>query len=244
MHFLLIFLIALTSGNVIAAERCNAVFEVRLFENTSENSYAKRLMEMFSWHSSAALSMRPTIDRQIQKIYREWERAVSDRENLLYPVNPLQMLPQYYGEPFWKHSTENRTSGRQRTAYLTQQERLQLQVEMTNQGLVFASSQEPVAQPLKGDFVVSLDQKIYIHHDQSSRSTTNGIYKHSSILMSAPVLFAGEIHLNPAGQVFLLTRNSGHYHPKAKHLEWVKTFLSSEGFQLIETKPPHTADFP
>ncbi len=220
-----------------ASERCTSVFEVRYFEKSFENSSAKRLLEMFAWYNSASASLRPTVERQIHRIYREWEREMSDSERVVFPVRPLYMLPRYYGELFWSHTPETHTSAA-RAPYMFAAERSGLRVEMAEQGLIFSATQVPVKGFISGDFVVSMDRKIYIHHNQAHR--TDGVYKHSSILMSAPVLFAGEIRVNAQGQIEWLTRNSGHYHPRAKHLTWVKEFLSANGFQIPEPELPPT----
>ncbi len=226
-------LIASASAN----DRCASLFEFRYFENSFENSNAKRLLEMFAWYNNASPSMRPTVERQIHKIYREWEREMSDSERVVFPVRPLYMLPKYYGELFWSHTPETRSSAA-RAPYMFAAERSGLQVEMGDPGLIFSATQLPVEGFLSGDFVVSMDRKIYIHHNQTLR--TDGVYKHSSILMSAPVLFAGEIRVDAQGSIHFLTRNSGHYHPRAKHLTWVREFLSENGFQLPETESPPT----
>lgn len=231
----------LLTASASASDRCASLFEVRYFEKSFENSNAKRLLEMFAWYNTASTSMRPTVERQIHRIYREWEREMSDAERAVFPVRPLYMLPKYYGELYWKHTPETRSSD-VRAPYMFAVERSGLQVEMGEQGLIFSATQKPVEGFLSGDFVVSMDRKIYIHHNQTQRA--DGVYKHSSILMSAPVLFAGEILVNSQGQIERLTRKSGHYHPRANHLRWVREFLSDSGFQLpqLETPPTDAAD--
>ncbi len=209
-------------------------FEVKYFENTYENNHAKRVMEMFAWYNSTSVGMLSTVERQIQRIYQEWQIDLRSSEQKDFPVRPLHLLPKYYGEPFWKLSAPE-----PRISYLTYTERAQLQVEMTETGLVFSATLRPVEGILSGDFVVSMDQRIYIHYNQASRM--NGIYKHSSILMSAPVLFAGAIKVDSNGNILSLSRSSGHYKPRGTHYRWVKKFLSDEGFQLPEP-PSHAVD--
>ncbi len=153
------------------------------------------------------------------------------------PSHPGALFVQSYFAPefYWQTTVSMRSGGLQsKVPLLTQAQREDFRFVWTTEGVVHAASGEKIVEPISGEFVIGLDQQIYIAFSSTVRPR---FFRHSSFFAGGPVLFAGHIQIQPNGEISNLSRNSGHYRPSRAHFLWAIDFLSASGFTAVSSYP-------
>lgn len=215
---------------------CKKLFHVTLHNEFVLQSLAQRALAISenmastpsSFYSFKGLLLR----RELRQVHKKMlARFVTPS------THPGALFVQSYFSPefYWQTTVSLRSGGLQtRAPFLIQTQRDDLHFIWTSEGVIHTSSGEKITAPVYGDFVIGLDQKIYVAFNSESRAH---FFRHSSFFAGAPVLFAGHIHIQPNGVISHLSRDSGHYRPTRAHFLWAIEFLSASGFTLLNSYP-------
>lgn len=229
-NFILVLMFQLLCSLSLAQSlTCSAIFEIRFSKDVQEEEFytatndAMMLLanryDIPRWKNFWAL-------RNVGVAQKKWKRYFVNK----YPENPepLTLHPDYWGENYGP-TTVAQGKLRVRIRYFDAFERDHFEVALGENGLYFVSTGRPVHGELSGTFVFSVDHKIYVRWYNPKDDNS---YRHSSFMGGAPVLFAGNITIQPDGRITRLDKLSGHYRPSDAHLAWVKQQLGEMGFLL------------
>ena len=233
----LLILIFFLSPQICAEQLlCKNLFHVTIYDEGALQNLAQRALAVSEQVANTPPSFLSLSERLLQReLKRLHRKLISLRPPPPSHPGPLFVLSNYTPEFFWQTTVSTRSGGLQiKASFLTQAQREELQFISTGNGVVHVASGEKINDAISGEFVVGLDQQVYIAYNSSVRP---GFFRHSSFFAGGPVLFAGHIQILPNGVISHVSRNSGHYRPSRAHLLWVMDFLSSSGFIVADSYP-------
>lgn len=215
---------------------CKNLFHIELHENTEVQNLYQEALSISEKMAQTPVTFFSIPERLLKIELRSTHKKILRRFSTP-PQHPGALVVRGFFLPefFWPTTVSSLTGGIQtRTPFLTSQQRDDLHFAMTPNGVVQTRSGESLQKAIYGDFVIGLDQKIYVAHDLSQLPS---FFRHSSFFAGAPVLFAGYIRIEPNGFVSSLSRQSGHYQPSKAHLHWTIEFLRESGFTTLDSYP-------
>ncbi len=215
---------------------CKNIFHVTLHHESALQMLAQRALSLSEKLASTPLSLLSIPERllslQLMRVHKKM---------LIYLPPPsshpgaLFVQSHFTPEFYWPTTVNMRSGGLQTKApLLTQAQREEFRFIWTAEGVLHAASGTKIDAAISGDFVIGLDQQVYIASGSVPRPR---FFRHSSFFAGEPVLFAGHIQIQPNGEISLLSRNSGHYRPSRAHLLWAMDFFSAAGFAVASSYP-------
>lgn len=235
IFFLLLFSLLFSQGRAESL-LCKNLFHVTLYNESTLQILAQRALTL----SEQLASTPPSLLSLSEKLLRLELKQVHKKMLIYLPPpfsHPGALFVQGYFTPefYWQTTVNMRSGGLQTKApFLTHAQREDRRFIWTAGGVVHASSGEKIDAAVSGDFVIGLDQQIYIADNSTDLPR---FFRHSSFFAGGPVLFAGHIQILPNGVISNLSRSSGHYRPSRAHFLWAIDFLSASGFAVVSFYP-------
>jgi hypothetical protein len=221
---------------------CSSLFQTPSIASKETENAIQQLSQQALALSEKLAHIQPTFLNIHERILQRKIRNLHRRMTSIYerpPGHPgvLFMDSYFYPEFFWE-TTVNTTTGKlqTRTPILTSNERQALSLAATPSGVIHRQTGKPLTETISGDFVIGLDQQLYVHFDPA---ISNRFFRHSSFFAGGPVLFAGHIQIEPTGRISFFSAKSGHYRPSKAHFIWALEFLSSLGFTITDSFTYH-----
>ncbi len=228
-NFFLVCFLLLFSQARAEGLQCKNIFHVTLHHESALQILAQTALtvseKMASTPSSFFSLKELLLRRELRKVHKKMLAHLPPPS-----FHPGALFVQSYFSPefYWQTTVSIRSGGLQtRAPFLTQSQRDDLRFIWTPEGVVHDTSGEKILSPISGDFVIGLDQQIYIAHNSTSRPR---FFRHSSFFAGEPVLFAGHVEIQPNGVISHFSRDSGHYRPSRAHFLWALDFLNASGF--------------
>jgi hypothetical protein len=233
----LLILIFFLSPQIRAEQlHCKNLFHVTIYDEGALQSLAQRALAVSEQLANTPPSFLSFSERLLRwELQRVHKKMLALRPPPSSHPGALFVQSHYTPEFYWQTTVSLHSGGLQTKApFLTQVQREELQFVWTGSGVVHIASGEKMSDPISGDFVIGLDQQVYIAYTSTLRPR---FFRHSSFFAGGPVLFAGHIEIQPNGVISHVSRNSGHYRPSRAHLLWAIDFLSGEGFTVADSYP-------
>lgn len=202
------------------AQRRSKVFEkLRLITKVSQPKSALRMrmpakiIDKHAW-PEVVLTQHPywTAEK-----FREWEKDLTTTLSF---------------EDWLKEKKISLNNGDSAVLYLDATQRKDYEIsfgagKLQRGGEVFDTSDKEGGEAI---FVIGLDRQFYAHYKKT------GTFHHSSFLSGGPVLGAGTIKTNAAGELLEVTNQSGHYKPSKEQIINTLRILQYSGVDITHVR--------